>query len=731
MDQGAFACIFRGFHPAAMRMNLLDRTNIIQEKLRLKPANELDIDEASDLIEELRGILEEHGHRYYVLDDPVIADVEYDRLFRELLAIEQRHPGLSSPLSPTRRVGGQPLDRFEKHRHPEPLLSLGNAFDIEDLNSWYDRCCRLLAQQGEASPPALTVEPKIDGIALAITYESGHLAVGATRGNGVEGENVSEQVKTIKDIPLRIPIHGNTPAPTSIEVRGEAYMRLADFEEMNRLQLEKGQKQYANPRNSTAGSIRQLDPRITASRPIRFFAYGARQDDESGEPRTQFETLKSLVSLGFRVNASIARFTDIVHVAKYCLEWIEQRDSIDYEIDGVVVKIDDFRLQRMLGNVSNAPRWAIAFKFPAREATTRLNKIVLSVGRTGAVKPVAMLEPVEVGGVTVSKATLHNEDYVLARDIREKDVVTVKRAGDVIPQVVGPIPSARTGSELPWHMPAQCPACGEPITRSEGEADYYCLNASCPAQRVRALQHFAMRDAMDIEGLGEKVAQQLVEAGSVESLSDIYGLDVGDLLELDGFGPKKTENLLEAIERSKSRSLARLILALGIRYVGSTVATLLASHVESLSALSERSEEELMSIDGVGPEIARSVVSWFGVPSNHDLVAALDAQGVSTTRQAEDKPDERGGPLSGLNFVITGTLPTLSRKEATEMIVSAGGRVTSAVSKSTSYLLAGESPGSKLSRAEQMGVERIDEAGLLRLLGHALSNPEQGDTTGE
>ncbi|MFV1981130.1 MAG: NAD-dependent DNA ligase LigA, partial [Rhodothermia bacterium] len=460
-------------------MDLLDRTIALREQLiQLNPslvetveavevARAMDIETASGMVGGLRRVLNEHSHRYYVLDDPVITDAEYDDLFRALQAIEQRFPSLVSPDSPTHRVGGQPLDRFERHRHPEPLLSLANAFGTDELEAWYERSCRMLATAGVEDPPSLTVEPKIDGIALALTYVGGQLEVAATRGNGLEGEIVTAQARTIQDIPLRIPVDGSvdgpvdasTSVPDRIEVRGEAYMRIADFDKMNENQRARGEKQYANPRNSTAGSIRQLDPRVTASRPIRFFAYSAHQpppvsgsesqpvsqpesrpeSTPESTPKSQFESLRKLAGYGFSVNERIERFESIAEVSQYCLDWIEQRGSLPYEIDGVVVKIDDFALQQILGNISHAPRWAIAFKFPAQEATTRLNEIVLSVGRTGAVKPVAMLEPVHVGGVTVSKATLHNEDYVLGRDIREGDLVTIKRAGDVIPQVVAPV----------------------------------------------------------------------------------------------------------------------------------------------------------------------------------------------------------------------------------------------------------------------------------------------------
>jgi DNA ligase (NAD+) len=694
-------------------MNLLKRTNALRGQLNVDPVETIDLETATTMVGSLRRVLREHAHRYYVLDDPIIADPEYDVLFRALQQIEQKFPGLESPDSPTHRVGGTPLDRFERHRHPEPLLSLSNAFNAEDLEAWYDRCCRMLAQAGIEDVPSLTVEPKIDGIALALTYIDGQLETGATRGNGLEGENATAQVRTIQDVPLRIPVDGSTIVPDRIEVRGEAYMRLADFDKMNEAQVAKGEKQYANPRNSTAGSIRQLDPKITASRPIRFFAYSSQQKPQQ---ETQFESLQQLATFGFAINDRIERFGGIAEVGQYCLDWIDHRDSLPYEIDGVVVKIDAFALQQILGSVAHAPRWAIAFKFPAQEATTRLNEIVLSVGRTGAVKPVAMLEPVHVAGVTVSKATLHNEDYVLSRDIREGDLVTIKRAGDVIPQVIAPIESERPESAETWKMASACPACGEQISRAEGDADYYCINGACPAQRIRSIEHFAMRGAMDIDGFGEKLAQQLVDSSMVTSVADIYTLTLENLLGLEGFGQKKAENLLQGIEQSKSRPLGRLIFGLGIRFVGGTIADLLVSAVNSLDALLRMSADELITIDGIGPEIAGSVVAWSAVQANVLLVESLNDAGVNTMRLAEEAPPEGEAPLSGLTFVLTGTLPSLTRKQAGDLIKRAGGRVVGSVSASTSYVVAGASAGSKATKGADLGIRTIDETELLELV---------------
>ena len=700
-------------------MDLLSRTNQLRDALGRASLDTLEFNDADNLAASLRSLLNEHGHRYYVLDDPIIADPEYDWLFRALQELEGLFPSLVAPDSPTHRVGGPPLDRFEKHRHPEPLLSLGNAFDTDDIRAWYLRCRRLLERAGIDDAPALTVEPKIDGVALALTYVGGRLETAATRGNGLVGENVTRLARTIQDAPLQIPVYGTDTIPDRLEVRGEAYMRIADFEEMNAAQVAKGEKRYANPRNSTAGSIRQLDPSITAKRPIRFFAYSAHLPAGAPGPESQFAALGWLADLGFSVNERVARFATIDEVEAYCQSSTDQRDGLPYEIDGVVIKIDTFAYQQILGSVSNAPRWAVAFKFPAREATTRLERIELSVGRTGAVKPIAMLSPVHIGGVTVSKATLHNEDYVLERGILEGDVVTIKRAGDVIPQVVGPVESARTGEEKAWKMPTSCPACGEPISRAEGDADYYCVNGACPAQRVRSIEHFAMRDTMDIEGLGERLAGQLIEARLVRTVADIYSLTTDDLLSLEGFGQKKAENVIAGIDQSRKRPLTRLVYGLGIRFVGGTVAHLLVQQVESLLALGEMTPDDLMSIEGIGPEIAGSIVSWFALDANHELIESLDTLGVNTTRLPEEEALGSDAPLSGLTLVITGTLPNLSRSAASNLIVRAGGRVTGSVSESTSYIVVGASPGSKATKAEGLGVPFLDESELLKLVGES------------
>jgi DNA ligase (NAD+) len=717
-------------------MNLVADTEEVQRRVVNGALEELSEAEARPLMERLAAVLRGHDYRYYVLDAPVITDPEYDRLLRALQALEARFPHLAAPDSPTQRVGGTPLDAFSKVRHPEPLLSLGNAFDDIELRAWYDRVQRGLAERFGEVTPQLVVEPKIDGLALALTYVDGQLTLGATRGNGRVGEDVTAHTRTIRSIPLRIPPPTEAPAPVPatlfdeppetestqaparIEVRGEAYMAKSTFERLNEALVAEGSKPFANPRNAAAGSLRQLDPQVTASRCLSFFAYGI-GPMEGPEPETQHETLALLGALGFVVNEHVERLDTIDDVIRYCNKWEDQRDDLDYEIDGVVVKVDRKDYQVELGAVATAPRWAIAYKFAAREATTRLLDIALNVGRTGAIKPLALLEPVGIGGVTVSKATLHNADYIADRDIRIGDRVVVKRAGDVIPQVVGPVVDVRTGEEQSWAMPATCPACGEPIARLDGEADYYCVSAACPAQTIRLVEHYASRGAMDITGLGEKLAVQLVEADLVHALDDLYRLEAEHLLALDGFKEKKVENLLRGIEASKQRPLRSLLFGLGIRFVGATVAELLVRHHATLADLAAATQEDLETIDGIGPETARSVVEWFAHVPNRDTVEALAELGVNTERLPSEpaaSPDGDEGPLAGTTFVLTGTLPTLTRTEAKQRIVAAGGAVASSVSAKTDYVVAGEKAGSKLQAAEEHGVPVLDEAALLDLL---------------
>ena len=702
-------------------MNLVHATQQIERRLAQADLEALPFEEAAALAEALRPLLHAHSRRYYVEDDPVITDGAYDRLFAALQQLEARFPDLVTPASPTQRVGGAPLDRFEKVRHAVPLLSLGNAFDLDGVRAWYERCQRGLVKAGyvEDVRPALTAELKIDGLAVALTYRDGRLEVAATRGSGVVGENITQNARTIRAIPLQIAprpdVQADVRPPRSIEVRGEIYMRRSDFERLNERLAASEEKIFANPRNAAAGSLRQLDSAITATRPLSFFAYGIGPVDGEA-PAAQHALLEWLGRLGFPTNPYVARFDELDGALAFCERWTADRDTLDYEIDGVVLKVDDVAQQEALGFVSNAPRWAIAFKFPAREATTTLLDIFVNVGRTGAIKPEAKLEPVEIGGVTVSQATLHNEDYIASRDLRIGDTVIVKRAGDVIPQVVKPVVEARTGQERAWQMPERCPACGSELVRLPGEAERYCLSSDCPAQFIRLVEHYAARGAMDIEGLGEKMAVVLVEQNLIRHLADLYRLEQEDLEGLEGFAEKRAQNLLQGIERSKGRPLSRLLYALGLRHVGKTVAELLVARYDSLEALAAASREDLEAIDGIGSVIAESVVDWFALEDNRHLIADLERLGVNTRRLPEEAPPPADGGGAGKVYVLTGTLPTLSRKEAQDLIKKAGGKVSSAVSKNTDFVVAGENPGAKLDKARELGVAVLTEGELLGML---------------
>jgi DNA ligase (NAD+) len=664
----------------------------------------------------LRDELRLHNYRYHVLDDPLISDAEYDALMRELRLLEDAHPELQTPDSPTRRVGDLPSDKFAKVRHPQPMLSLGNAFDENDLRAWRDRTLKLLSPQAEV---AYVLEPKIDGLAIALTYEQGQFVRGATRGDGEVGEDVSANLRTIASIPLTLGGHtapNSSVIPTSIEVRGEVYMRISEFNQLNQRLAAAGEKVAANPRNAAAGSLRQKDPNITAGRPLRFFAYavGPFAGVQLG---SQWEALQALKALGFPVNSDARRFTDFEAAIVYCREWMTKRDSLPYEADGIVIKIDSFAQQRQLGVSGRDPRWAVAFKFPAREATSRMVDIVVNVGRTGVITPNAVIEPVIIGGVTVRNVSLHNADYIAERDLRLGDYVVVKRAGDVIPYIIGPVVDRRDGSEQPWQMPATCPACNTQLERVEGEVAYRCPNfAICPAQLVRRIEHFVSRGAMDIVGIGEKQAAFFVEQGLVRDIADLYTLRNADLADLEGYGDRKITNLLTAIADSKQRPLHRLLVGLGIRFVGEVVAQLLAQRFGSLDALAAADETTIDDIEGIGPAIAQSVVQFFALPSTQTLLAKLKQQGLRT--EAEQSAAPQSSSLNALTFVITGTLPNMSREQAEELIKANGGKVTGSVTKKTNYLLAGADPGgSKFTKAQELGIPMLDEAGLLTLLG--------------
>jgi DNA ligase (NAD+) len=662
-----------------------------------------------------------------VLDDPVISDDAYDALYRELQQLEEAHPELITPDSPTQRVGGEIREEFAAVEHPRPMLSLGNAFNPDELRAWRARFLRLLPE--DYPEPAYVVEPKIDGLTVVLHYIAGLFDLGVTRGDGFRGEDITANLRTVNTLPLRVPVSSDAGAaagaPPRVVVRGEAYMPIAAFEAFNAQQQAEGKKTYANPRNTAAGSLRVLDSAITASRPLSLLCYQV-VEMEGGPPlETQWQALDYLRQLGFPVSRHNRRFTDFEEVVTYCVAWEAERATLNFETDGLVIKIDDFATQDRLGSVGNAPRWAIAYKYPAPEAVTRLNKIVVNVGRTGSLNPAAELEPVRVGGVTVSNATLHNADYVAERDIREGDMVVVKRAGEVIPQVLHPVLELRPPGAQPWHMPDRCPVCGEPVERPEGEIAYYCVNAACPAQLVRSVEHFVSRGAMDIEGFGIRQAELFVQQGLLKDVADIYYLAEEDVLPLEGFGEKRVSNLLAAINASKDRPLARLLAALGIRGVGGVVAQLLADQFGSLDAISAASEQQLQEMPGIGPTLAASVVEWFSHAPNQRLIAKLNKAGVRTEAHVPSpEGDKPAGPqpLHGLTFVITGTLPTMNRDQARAYIEAHGGRVTGSVSGKTDYLLAGEKAGSKLDKAEKLGVPVLDEAGLQRLIAEA---PEQ------
>lgn len=685
------------------------------------------------LREELRG----HLYRYHVLDDPIVSDAEYDALMRELLALENQHPDLVTADSPTQRVGAPPASHFTKVRHPQPMLSLANAFDDGGLHEWHERVRRLL---GSDSPIEFVVEPKIDGLAIALTYEQGRFVRGATRGDGEVGEDVTPNLRTVSSIPLvlRAPsedqqglddqAHFFAPprsVPDTIEVRGEVYMRIADFEALNDRLAAAGEKVFANARNSGAGSLRQKDPTVSASRPLRFFAY-AIGPVEGVELASQWQTLHYLRALGFPINTDIRHFSDFAQVVAYCHEWMSRRDQLLYEADGVVIKVNAFAQQRELGVVGRDPRWAIAFKFPAREGTSKLLDIVVNVGRTGVITPNAMIEPIQLGGVTVRNASLHNADYIAERDIRIGDYVTIKRSGDVIPYIIGPVVARRSGDEQPYVFPTVCPACGTPLERPVGEKIWRCPNFGiCPAQLVRRVEHFVSRGAMDIVGIGERQAQIFVEQGLIRDIADLYALKAESFAGMEGFGEKRITNLLTAIAESKKRPLDRLITGLGIRFVGTVAALSLANHFGSLDALTAARAEEIVAIEGIGMAVATSVVDFFAHTSNQQVIAKLKDHGVNT--QGVPRAAPQGDALAGKTVVITGTLPTLSREQAAAIVTAHGGKVVDTVSKKTSYVLVGASAGSKLAKAQSLNIPLLDEPGLLSLVGGLDSGDDGAD----
>ena len=674
---------------------------------------------SSSRYEELKEQVNFHNYRYHVLDAPVISDLEYDRLLNELKQLEADHPEWITPDSPTQRAGARPADRFEKIRHPAPILSLANAFGADDARAWFERIKKLDDRVEKAK---FVVEPKIDGLSVVLHYRDGMFMQGATRGDGEVGEDITSNLRTVRAIPLKIPVGSEQgrqsslhpfQVPKHLVVRGEAFIPNKDFEALNKKLEEAGEKTYLNPRNTAAGSLRQLDPQLTASRPITLLVYQIVHSEGGKVPTSQWEILEYLKALGFPVTDVARRFNDLEAAITYTETFSTGRDALPYEADGMVIKIDDLTLAADLGFVGKDPRGAVAFKFPAREVTTTLNDIGVAVGRTGVLTPYAMLEPVEIGGVVVERATLHNFDYIAEKDIRAGDRVLVKRAGEVIPYVIGPIVDARSGKEKKYKPPSKCPACGQEVEHLEGEVAWYCVNAACPAQLVRNVEHFVSRGAMDIVGLGIKIVEQLIEAGLVKDVADLFSLKKEQLLELEGFAEKKAENLLGAIEQAKGQSLNRLIVALGIHGVGEVMAGDLARTFGNLSTLSKASAEELQQMDGLGPNIAESIVDWFAQNANQKLLKKLKTAGVWPEMKKDEKKKE--GAFTGQTFVVTGTLPTLSRDGVKEFIESNGGKVTDSVSKKTSYLVLGEAPGSKLDKAKSLGVKVIDEAELRKL----------------
>lgn len=664
-------------------------------------------------IERLRELIRYQNRRYYVLDDPEISDAEYDRLFQRLVALEKEYPELVTPGSPTQRVGGEPRTGFKQVKHRLPMLSLENVFSDEDIKDFDSRVRRFLGEEG---PFHYTVEPKIDGLAVELVYEKGRLVVASTRGDGYTGEDVTGNAKTILAIPLKLKsMSGERLVPDLLEVRGEIYMEIEAFRALNRERAAQDLPPFANPRNAAAGSIRQLDARITARRPLNMFCYGV--GELSGLTfQTYYELMLALQDWGLRVNRPHIRVCDTVEdVILYCHRLEEMRAQFAFEIDGAVIKINRLDLQARLGEKSRSPRWATAFKFRAVQETTRIVNIEVQVGRTGALTPVAHLEPVEVGGAVVRRATLHNQDEITRKDIREGDTVVLQRAGDVIPEVVKAIVSRRTGNEKPYVMPDACPACGTKVQRKEGEAISRCPNSACPAQVRASLRHFVSKGAMDTDGLGDKILAQLLEREMIHDEADIYGLTMEDLLKLDKIEQKSAANLLQAIEKSKRTTFARFTYALGIRHVGEHVAQLLASHFLTLENFRKATREELLSIKGIGEEIADSILSYFEDPSNRELIERLLASGITFEAMARSG----SSPIEGKAFVLTGSLGTLKRAEAKNLIVSKGGKVSSAVSRTTDYVVVGTSPGSKLQRARELGVTTIDETALLDLLGLA------------
>jgi DNA ligase (NAD+) len=665
------------------------------------------LEEAKRRVEELREIIEEHNYRYHVLDDPAVSDEQYDAWMRELVELEQAFPELASPDSPTQRVGGEPLPNFDKVEHLTPMLSLGNAFNEEDLREFDER----VRKAAGVRPVRYVCELKIDGLAVSLRYRDGRFERGATRGDGTIGEDITQNLKTIRSLPLRL------KRPLTLEVRGEAYMPRSAFERLNAEREQKGEPLFANPRNAAAGSLRQLDPRLAAERTLDLFVHGLGHLE--GElPNTHTESMQLLSELGFKVNPERETVDGIDGVIDYVNRWRERRPELPYDIDGVVVKVDDLALREEMGTTAKSPRWAIAYKFPAEEAVTILRDIELSVGRTGVVTPTAILDPVRLAGTTVKRASLHNEDIIREKGLMLGDHVIIKKAGDIIPEVVAVITDRRTGDEKPFSMPEHCPECESRLVRLEGEVALRCINPQCPAQTREGIIHFVSRGAMNIEGLGEKVVTQLFEKGLVRGVADLYYLKKEDLVALERMGEKSASNLLAALEASKENSLERLLFGLGIRFVGAKAAKVLARHYLHIDRLMEATEEELTSLDEIGPKIASSVVTYMAKPEVRETIERLKAAGVNMEYKGADAETageavSEDSPFAGKTVVLTGTLSSMSRSEAATLLESLGATVTGSVSKKTDLVIAGEKAGSKLDKAQKLGVPVWDEAAFL------------------
>jgi DNA ligase (NAD+) len=668
-------------------------------------------------VDELRQAIDRWNYEYYILDAPTATDAEWDAAMNELRGIEAEHPELIEPDSPTQRVGAEAQSTFAQIQHVRPMLSLSNVYNEEELRAWAERAARFAG----SDDLQYVTEPKIDGLAVGVTYVDGVMAYAATRGNGIVGDDISANVRTIPSVPLRLRHSDRFPTPSRIEIRGEIYMRKSDFEALNARMAEAGGKLFMNPRNAAAGSLRQKDVRITAQRPLRMFAYQVGYVEGIPQPRSHWESLQMIRDYGFRTTLDARLHESIDDVWSRAEYWLDRRASLDFEIDGMVIKVNDLAQQEEIGYVAREPRWATAYKFPAVQQVTKLLDIEINVGRTGTMNPTAILEPVNIGGVTVSRATLHNEDEIARKDIRIGDWVLVQRAGDVIPQIVKVMEERRTGAEVPYEMPDICPSCGQPVHREPGEAMRYCTNAACPAQLRENIYHFISRAAMDIDGVGEKLADRFVDLGWVHNFADLYHLDYDEVAKLDGLGEKSAENIRNAIEASKQQPLWRVIHGLGIRHIGARTADLLAEHFHSLDAIGQASTEEIETVPGIGPAVAASVVDFFSEEPNRQLVRRLTEAGLRTAQEAPVVDGEQ--PLDGMTLVLTGRLERHTRQDAEEALRALGATVTGSVSKKTTAVIAGEAAGSKAEKARTLNIPVLSEDDLATMLSGEIPAP--------